>query len=286
MVRRRDPNAAALGFFRLLKPADWGVAFAGAGLGAGLGGVPLRSNVAVGAAAVATVIAGALVNGDWFHRRTRLLASPSNPIARGLVRPGEAKWLGIILLAAGLAAAAYLGLRPFAAASFTAAIVLLIDYFFDKAYFARNILAASVVAFPVLYGWFGFDGGAGSPAVAAAVGGLIALSASIFRDVENQRGDELVGRRTLAAGGGRFPVLVAGACAFAAAALSIIPYLVGEYSRRYLALAAAVGGLMVFYSLLNLRRPEPDPLLAGSTARMMKFLIFVFFAGTYWEILF
>jgi 4-hydroxybenzoate polyprenyltransferase len=270
----------------LIRPADWGVAFAGAGLGARLAGGLWRGNVALGAAAVATVIAGAFVSGDWFHRRTRVLVSPGNPIARGLVRPGEAKWLGYILLAAGLAAAAYLGLRPFAAAFFTAAIVLLINYFFDKAYFARNILAASVVVLPVFCGWFGRDGAAASPVVAAAVGGLVAVSASIFRDVENRRGDEVVGRRTIAAGGGRLPVLVAGAFALAATAISIVPYVVGEYSRRYITLAAAVGGLMIFYTILNLRRPEPDPLLAGSTARMMKFLIFVYFAGTYWEVLF
>ncbi len=286
MVRRRDPNAAALGFFRLVRPADWGVAFAGAGLGARLAGGPGRGNVALGAAAVATVIAGAFVNGDWFHRRTRVLVSPGNPIARGLVRPGEAKWLGYILLGAGLAAAAYLGPRPFAAAFLTAAIVLLLDYFFDEAYFARNILAASVVALPVCYGWFGLDGGAGSPVVAAAVGGLVAISASIFRDVENRRGDEVAGRKTIAAGGGRLPVAVAGGFALAATAVSFIPYFVGGYSRRYLTLVAAVGGLMAFYTVLNLRRREPDPLLAGSTARMMKFLIFLFFAGTYGEVLF
>jgi hypothetical protein len=42
---------------------------------------------------------------------------------------------------------------------------------------------------------------------------------------------------------------------------------------------------VVIYTILNLRRREPDPLLAGSTARLMKFLIFVFFAGVYWETL-
>lgn len=283
MVRKRDPNAAALGFIRLVRPADWGVAFAGVSLGARLGGGVFCFGVALAAAAVATVIAGAFVNGDWYHRRTRVLASPGNPIARGLVRPGEAKWLGIILLAAGLAAAAYLGLRTFAAAFFTAAIVLLFNYFFDKAYFARNVVAAGVVALPVFCGWFVFGGAADPPVVAAAVGGLVALSATVFRDVENRDGDEVVGRKTIAAAGGRFPVWVAGAFALAATAIAIVPYWVGEYSRRYLTFVAAVGGLMIFYTILNLRRPEPDPLLAGSTARMFKFLIFVFFVGTYWE---
>ncbi len=285
MVRKRDLNGAALGFFRLVRPADWGVAFAGASLGARLAGGAFRAGAVLGAAAVATVIAGAFVNGDWYHRRTRLLASPGNPIARGLVRPGEAKWLGFILLAAGLAASAYLGLRPFAAALFTAAIVLLFNYFFDKAYFARNVLAGAVVALPVCFGWFALGGASDPPVVAAAVGGLVALSASVFRDVENKQGDEVVGRRTIASAGGRFPVWVAGAFALAATALAVAPYAVGEYSRRYLTVASAVGGLMIFYSILNLRRAEPDPLLAGSTARMFKFLIFVFFAGTYWELL-
>ncbi|MEE9457017.1 MAG: UbiA family prenyltransferase [bacterium] len=284
MVRNRDTNAAVLGFLRLVRPGDWGVAFAGASLGAWLAGGAFRFDVALTAAAVATVIAGAFVNGDWYHRRTRVLASPGNPIARGLVRPGEAKWLGFILLAAGLAAAAYLGLRTFAAAFFTAAIVLLFNYFFDKAYFARNVVAASVVALPVFYGWFVFGGAGEPPVVAVAVGGLVALSASVFRDVENRDGDEVVGRKTIAAAGGRFPVWVAGAFALAATAIAIVPYWVGEYSRRYLTFVAAVGGLMIFYTILNLRRPEPDPLLAGSTARMFKFLIFVFFVGTYWEL--
>jgi 4-hydroxybenzoate polyprenyltransferase len=285
MVRRRDPNTAALGFLRLVRPADWIVAFAGAGLGARFAGGSFRSGAALAAAAFATVIAGAFVNGDWYHRRTRVLASPGNPIARGLVRPGEAKWLGIILLAAGLAAAAYLGLRTFAAAFLTAAIVLLFNYFFDKTYFARNVVGASVVALPVFCGWFVFGGAADPPVVAAAVGGLVALSATVFRDVENHDADEVVGRKTIAASGGRFPVWVAGAFAFAATAIAVVPYTVGEYSRRYLTLSAAVGGLMIFYTILNLRRADPDPLLAGSTARMFKFLIFVFFFGTYMELL-
>jgi 4-hydroxybenzoate polyprenyltransferase len=285
MVRKRDLNAAALGFLRLVRPADWGVAFAGAGLGARLAGGAFRFGSALAAAAVATVIVGAFVNGDWFHRRTRVLASPGNPIARGLVRPGEAKWLGFILLAAGLAAAAYLGLRTFAATFLTAAIVLLFNYFFDKTYFARNVIAAAVVALPVFCGWFGFGGSEDLPVVAAAVGGLIALSASVFRDVENHDGDEVVGRKTVATAGGRPPVWVAGAFALAATAIAIVPYWVGEYFRRYLTFTAAVGGLMIFYTILNLRRPEPDPLLAGSTARMFKFLIFVFFVGTYLELL-
>lgn len=282
MVHKRDPNAAVLGFIRLLRPADWGVAFVGAGLGARLAGGAFRSGTALAAAAVATVIAGAFVNGDWFHRRTRVLASPGNPIARGLVRPGEAKWLGVILLAAGLAAAAYLGLRTFAATFLTAAIVLLFNYFFDKAYFARNLVAAGVVVLPVFCGWFG-SGGGDLPVVAAAAGGLIALAASVFRDVENRDADEMVGRKTVAAAGGRLPVWMAGAFALAATAVAPVPYWLGEYSRLYLTFTAAVGGLMIFYAILNLRRPEPDPLLAGSTARMFKFLIFVFFVGTYLE---
>ncbi len=285
MARKRDPNAAALAFLRLMRPADWGLAFAGALLGARLAGGSPRGTITFGAVAVATVIAGTFVNGDWFHRRSRVLANPSNPIARGLVRPGEAKWLGFILLAAGLAAAAVLGFRPLAAALFTAAFVLLINYFFDKSYFARNVLAAAVVAFPVFYGSLWFGGAAGRAMVAAVVGGLIALAASIFRDVESRRADELVGRRTIAAGGGRFPVVVAGAFALAAVAVSVIFYRLEEYSRRHLAFVAAVGGLVVIYTILNLRRREPDPLLAGSTARLMKFLIFVFFAGVYWETL-
>jgi hypothetical protein len=79
--------------------------------------------------------------------------------------------------------------------------------------------------------------------------------------------------------------VVAGAFALAAVAVSVIFYRLEEYSRRHLAFVAAVGGLVVIYTILNLRRREPDPLLAGSTARLMKFLIFVFFAGVYWETL-
>jgi 4-hydroxybenzoate polyprenyltransferase len=235
------------------------------------------------AAAVATVIVGAFVNGDWFHRRTRVLASPGNPIARGLVRPGEAKWLGFILLAAGLATAASFGLRSFAATFLTAAIVLLFNYFFDKTYFARNLIAAAVVALPVFCGWFAWDGVGDPPVVAAAVSGLIALAASVFRDVENRDGDAMVERKTVATAGGRLPVFLAGAFALAATFIAIVPYWLGEYSRRYLTFVAAVGGLMIFYTILNLRRPEPDPLFTGSTARMFKFLIFVFFVGTYLE---
>ncbi|HUU55824.1 MAG TPA: UbiA family prenyltransferase [bacterium] len=286
MPRKRDINAAAAGFFRLARPADWALAFAGAALGARLAGSGFRPDVALGAAALATVIAGAFVNGDWLHRKTRVLANPSNPLAREWVRPGEAKWLGFILLAVGLAAAAYLGLRPFAAALLTAAFMLLINYFFDKAYFVRNAVAAAVVVVPVLYGWFWLARGAEAPVVAATAGGLMAIAASVFRDVENRRADEVVDRRTLAAAGGRLPVIVAGGFALAATAISVVPYRLEGYSRRYLALVAAVGGLMLFYTILSLRRREPDPLLAASTARMIKFLIFVFFIGTYWELYF
>jgi 4-hydroxybenzoate polyprenyltransferase len=286
MARPRDINAACAGFFRLVRPADWVLAFAGAALGARFAGSGWRADVALGAAAFATLITGAFVNGDWLHRKTRLLASPSNPLARGWVRPEEAKWLGFALLALGLAGTAYLGLRPFAAALLTAAFMLVVNYFFDRAYFARNLVAAAVVVGPLLSGWFWLERGAEPPVVAAAVAGLMAIAASVLRDVENRLADEVVGRKTPAAAGGRRPVIVAGGFALVAAALAAVPYRLGEYSRRYLALVAAVGGLMLCYTILNLRRREPDPLLAGSTARMVKFLIFVFFAGTYAELYF
>ncbi|MGD8717965.1 MAG: UbiA family prenyltransferase [Candidatus Zixiibacteriota bacterium] len=285
MTKERNPNVAVIGFLRLMRPADWAVAFAGAALGARLAGAPPAVSITPVAAAVAAVIAGAFVNGDWLHRRTRLLASPGNPIARGLVRPGEAKWLGFILMAVGLAGAAFFGLRTFAAALFTAAFILLVNYFFDKTYFMRNVLAAVVVIMPLTYGWLAAGGDAEPPVVAAVTAGLIAISASVFRDVETRRADEIVGRKTVASAGGRFPVIVAGAFALAAVVVSVIPYWTGDYSRRYVALVAAVGGLMLFYAVLNLRRREPDPLFAASTARMMKFLIFVYFAGVYWETL-
>lgn len=286
MPRERNINAAAAGFFRLMRPADWALAFAGAALGSLFAGGSFRPGVALGAAALATVFSGAFVNGDWLHRKTRVLARPSNPLAREWVRPAEAKWLGFGLLAAGLAAAATLGLRSFAAALLTAALMLGVNYFFDKTYFVRNAVAAAGVALPLFYGWFWLERGAEPPVVAAVVAGLMAIAASVFRDVEDRRADEVVARRTLATSGGRLPVLVAGGFALAATVLSVVPYRLQGYSRRYLALVAAVGGLMLFYTILNLRHREPDPLLAGSTSRMIKFLIFVFFVGTAWELYF
>jgi 4-hydroxybenzoate polyprenyltransferase len=284
MPRERNINAAAVGFFRLVRPADWVLAFAGAALGALFAGAGFRPGVALGAASLAAVLSGAFVNGDWLHRKTRVLSRPGNPLAREWVRPGEAKWLGFGLMAAGLAAAATLGLRPFAAALLTAAFMLVVNYFLDKVYFVRNLVAAAAVVIPVFYGWFWLERGAEPPVVAAVAAGLMAIAASVFRDVEERRADEVVARRTPAASGGRLPVLVAGGFALAATVISVLPYRLEGYSRRYLALVAAVGGLMLFYTILNLRHREPDPLLAGSTARMIKFLIFVFFAGTYWEL--
>jgi 4-hydroxybenzoate polyprenyltransferase len=283
--RRRDPNAVLLASLRLMRPADWGLAFAGAALGARLAGGPVHVSVTLGASAIAAVIAGAFVNGDWLHRATRLLAKPHNPLAQGLVRPAEAKWLGFALLGLGLAAASLLGFRPFAAAFFTAALLLLFNYFLDRVFFARNVAAAAVVVLPVVYGWLWAGAAGDPPVVPAAAAALMAVAASVFRDVESWQADEMVGRKTLAASGDRLPVIVAGVAAASAAAIALTPYWLQAYSRRYLALVAAVGGLMVFYTVLNLRRPTPDPLFAASTARMLKFLIFVYFAGLYWETL-
>lgn len=266
-----------------MRPADWGLAFAGAALGARLAGGPVHVSVTLGASAIAAVIAGAFVNGDWLHRASRLLAQPRNPLAQGLVRPAEAKWLGFALLVAGLAATSLLGFRPFAAAFFTAALLLLFNYFLDRVFFARNFIAVAVVVLPLVYGWL-WGGAAGDPPVVpAAAAALMAVAASVFRDVESRRADEMVGRKTLAASGSRLPVIVAGVAAAAATAIALTPYWLLGYSRRYLALVGAVGGLMIFYTVLNLRRPTPDTLFAASTARMFKFLIFVYFAGLYWE---
>lgn len=283
--RRRDPNAVILASLRLMRPADWGLAFAGAALGARLAGGPVHVSVTLGASAIAAVIAGTFVNGDWLHRATRLLAQPRNPLALGLVRPAEAKWLGFALLGVGLAAASLLGFRPFAAAFFTAALLLLFNYFLDRVFFARNVAAVAVAVLPVVYGWLWAGAATEAPVVPAAAAALIALAASVFRDVESRQADEMVGRKTLAASGGRLPVVVAGVAAASAATIALTPYWLLGYSRRYLALAAAVGGVMTFYTILNLRRPKPDPLFAASTARMFKFLIFVYFAGLYWETL-
>ncbi len=250
------------------------------------GGGALPAAAVRAAVAVATVIAGAAVYSDWFHRRRLVFYRPRGPLATGVVRAGEARWFGVGLLAVGLALAASLGSRPLAAALAVAAVMLSLNLFLEAVYLGRNAVTAASAVLPLGYGWFLSSAVSGEKVVFAAVAAaLMALSASVFADVHLAEADEVTGRRTLAALAGRWPILIAGGLAVGAGAVLFAPYLFGAYSRRYVAIVGAVAALMVFYSLLNVRRAAPDPVFAGSTARMVKFLIFVVYAGVYWETL-
>ncbi len=279
--KERDYEAAAAGFVSLARPADWALSFAGAVLAARLAGSRDWHLVSRGAAAVATIIAGTYVHGAWLRKEVTVLARPRGPLARGVVRAREAKWLGIILVVGGIAVAATLGLRSLAAAALTAAVMLSYPYFFSKAFLARNLFATAAVVLPVLYGWFWVAGGFAAPVFPAAVAALMAAAASFFTDVEEVHADGIVGLRTPARYGPQTAITWGGGMAAAAAAVAAWAYGAEGRSYFYLAVVAAVTGLMLLYMLLNLRRREPDPSLAGSTARMIKFLIFVVLAGFY-----
>jgi len=280
----RNYGVAGSALLTLAQPADWAIAFAGVALVARLLTGRQLPEAARGAAALATALAGTYVAGTWLHRDARVLARPHDPLAQRHVSTREVKWWSVILLVGGIALAATLGLRAAAAAALAAAVMLSHPFFLERVFLARNVYAAAAAVLPLGFAWaWEGKGGAAALLLPAAVAALMAAAASFFADAETAHADDVIGARTVARRGGRAPILLGGGFVVLAAAVAGGGWFAGGRSRFYLVSAAAVSLVMVFYTVLNLRRREPDPSLAGSTARMIKFLVFVFFFVLYAE---
>jgi geranylgeranylglycerol-phosphate geranylgeranyltransferase len=201
------------------------------------------------------------------------LNRPAAPLVRGTVPLTAALALGGVAGGLGLVLAWWVSSQLFAIALAALLVMLVYSPLLKRHGMAGNVAVAIVASLPVIYGAsaVGWWRAGLAPAAMAA---LLHFARELVKDVEDEAGDRAAGRRTLPIAYGSKTAL---ALAIGALALfvpvSLAPYAVGWYGRRYAALVALIdiGVLVLIARMLEqqvagVRAALKTAMLAGLVA--------------------
>jgi len=186
------------------------------------------------------------VPADLANRRTE------RPLVTGAMTTRAAVVLALGAGVLGLATAALAGGRVFAAATAALAVMLVYSPWLKPVPLVGNVAVAAVAGFPLAYGALAV----GRPAaglVPWVLAAAIHLVREMVKDIEDEVGDRVLRRRTLAVAlGPRGAAIVAGAAAAAFVPLSLVLPLRAHYGAAYylLALPAQMAVLIAATHLL------------------------------------
>ncbi len=123
---------------------------------------------------------------------------PNRPLVRGLLSPATAVRYALLLAAAALACAWAVSTLHVAAAAVPLALLLAYALALKGIPLTGNMLVATLVAYPVLFGALG-SGHIERLLIPAALAFLLNLSREIVKDIQDATGDRATGIRTSAA---------------------------------------------------------------------------------------
>jgi geranylgeranylglycerol-phosphate geranylgeranyltransferase len=249
--------------------------------GVGIGGVLATGGVRLGApvwwamaSAVGLGAAGNAAN-DLFDREADRVNRPDRPLVAGDLSANAAIVIGGLAGGAGLFAAWWTDLRLFGVG--LAALLVMLGY--SPLFKARgplgNLAVALVASLPPVYGALA----AGFPRagyVPFGMGVALHFAREVVKDIEDEPGDRVQGRRTLPITAGRDAAfLTAAAALILFVPASLAPWFSGWYGQRYgvgvLLIDAAI--LVLVWRLLARRLPHVrDALKAAMVAGLAVLL--------------
>jgi 4-hydroxybenzoate polyprenyltransferase len=175
------------------------------------------------------------------------------PLAAGRIRPKTAHllvWLGALV---GLSAAALVSGRQLLLGAIALVVMLGYSPWLKRHGLPGNLAVAAIAGLPLFYGALAV-GQAKAGLVPWVLAGWIHLGRELAKDLQDESGDRVVGRRTLPVRLGRSgAVRVAWWCCIAFVPLSVVLPLAAHYGGLYFAVAVAAQ-LLVLAAGLGLRR--------------------------------
>ncbi|RLE50505.1 MAG: hypothetical protein DRJ31_00870 [Candidatus Methanomethylicota archaeon] len=273
----RGPIYKTLGFIKLLRPVNclmMGLAVA-VGEFIALGAMPPLSPLLLGIATAFSLTASSMVINDYYDVEVDRINAPTRPLPSGVVSLKEAKALAIALAFIGLLAAYMISTEALLIAIAAYAISASYSSKGKKTGFLGNVMVASCVAVPFIFG---------SVAVVKAITTLIAIFAllsflaSIGREVTkgivDVEGDSSKGIKTVAVLKGRKAAAqLAASLYLSAVALSILPYALGIAGILYLSLVAIADVGFVALSISILRDYSRENALKVKNRALIPMLI-------------
>jgi geranylgeranylglycerol-phosphate geranylgeranyltransferase len=263
-------SGAVRGHLELTRPINSVAAGVLTGIGGFVAGGLSVAPQALGAAALATVLAtgaGNAIN-DYYDRDIDRINAPDRPIPRGAVAPrGALLWsLGLFALAIVLA----LTLPPIAIGIAALNFVGLVAYtsVFKGRPGAGNALVAYLGGSTFLFGAAAV-GRVREGAILFALAALSTFAREVIKDVEDVAGDRSEGLRTIPIAYGTNVAYVIAAVALAVAVFaSPVPYVTGTFGVPYLAVVAPADAVMIG----ALFRSRSDP---GTGHQWLKYGMFL-----------
>ena len=261
-----------LGALRLLRLSNSLTAAALVLLGARLaGGWPVPAATWTAALAMWCVTSFGYVSNDCFDIAEDSVNKPDRPLPSHSMAPAHATALAAALSVCAALLSTSIGFLELCTALLVMGLLLLYNYRLKDTPGAGNALVAVLAGCTLLAGAYTVTGlqpeTMGRVILPALMLTLFIAAREVLKTVEDAAGDELAGRRTLAAhhGVGRaflwYRLLGAGACL-----LSLLPFLLLGYSVTYLALVVAGVAIPLLFSGLFLRHHSTTSQVSATLA--------------------
>lgn len=233
---------------------------------------PLIGSLVLAALSVVGIAAGANSLNDVADEEIDRINRPDRPLASGQISRNAAFGVWALGTFVGLIIAATLSLPHLLIAVLAGVLMTVYNYRLKRVPFSGNAVVSVLVAMSLVYGAMAV-GTASAAFYAAGFAFLVTLAREIVKDVEDIRGDEVLGARTLPIViGATRARMVAGAIIGATMLATPLPFLFSNYSGLYLLVVLAAAAFMVA-AMHEIMSPQ------GSMARASRRLKFAMIAG-------
>ncbi len=214
------------------------------------------------------ICGAANASNDYFDVDIDRVNKPQRPLAAGILLPGTALWLALLLGGAGIVTGAWLSPTHGIIALIAACLSWMYNAGWIRRGFAGNLTVSGVAATAFIYG--GLIGS--EPLLALVPTGFACffhLGRELIKDIEDVRGDAKGQMRSIPVKHGLYRTLMLITAAFTILILiTFIPIYYRWFDLSYAGMVVLVDGIMV-YVLWSLWR-DASPQRAGRMSRLLK----------------
>ncbi len=214
------------------------------------------------------ICGAANASNDYFDVDIDRVNKPQRPLAAGILLPGTALWLALLLGAAGIVTGAWLSPTHGIIALIAACLSWMYNAGWIRRGFAGNLTVSGVAATAFIYG--GLLGS--EPLLALVPTGFACffhLGRELIKDIEDVRGDAKGQMRSIPVKHGLYRTLMVITAVFTILILiTFIPIYYRWFDLSYAGMVVLVDGVLV-YVLWSLWR-DASPQRAGRMSRLLK----------------
>lgn len=215
--------------------------------------------------------AGGNVINDFFDAEIDRVNRPERPIPSGHITPNSALYYYLVLSVIGLALALLVSLPFFALALFNFAVFTFYPWFLKRIPFVKNLAVAWLGAVSFLAAGFIVNVSINTALqVLVATSFVVVVAREILKDIEDVKGDTLVGLKTLPAVVGKERAhILAFVFLYIGCAMLAIPLYYGVFGLAYI-IGAVPAVLLCIYAA---------KLQSGKAQRVIKVAMYLVFLG-------